>query len=130
MTDAEWQRWQEWREERWKVFDLELAPTHRLKFFCWRPDRELNPQCKEIADIERAGASIMHRRPDGTLCEAAIHFDTPEVRRIFTNANSLWQVLSWEPLTVSPSLLCCAELPSGEKCGDHGFIREGRWVVA
>jgi hypothetical protein len=32
-----------------------------------------------------------------------------------------WDVQSWEPLTISPSLLCRA-------CGHHGFIRGGRWV--
>ena len=34
-----------------------------------------------------------------------------------------WDVLSEEPLTLFPSLLCRA-------CGHHGFIREGRWVPA
>jgi len=34
-----------------------------------------------------------------------------------------WQLVSEEPLTLSPSLLCSA-------CGDHGFVREGRWVQA
>lgn len=34
-----------------------------------------------------------------------------------------WTLESWEPLTVSPSLLCMG-------CGAHGFIREGKWVPA
>lgn len=34
-----------------------------------------------------------------------------------------WDVLSLEPLTLSPSLLC-------RMCGSHGFIRDGRWVSA
>ena len=34
-----------------------------------------------------------------------------------------WTVVSKEPLTVSPSILC------GE-CGLHGFWREGKWVGA
>lgn len=34
--------------------------------------------------------------------------------------HNVWQIESWEPLTLSPSLLC--------HCGDHGFIRGGRWV--
>lgn len=34
-----------------------------------------------------------------------------------------WDVLSVNPLTLSPSLLCRA-------CGHHGFIREGKWVPA
>lgn len=35
----------------------------------------------------------------------------------------VWQVESWDPLTLSPSVLC-------NTCGLHGFIREGRWVPA
>lgn len=36
-----------------------------------------------------------------------------------------WQVEDWNPetFTVSPSLLC-------RHCGDHGFIRNGRWEPA
>lgn len=34
-----------------------------------------------------------------------------------------WEVLSEDPLTLSPSLAC-------QQCGHHGFIREGRWVPA
>jgi hypothetical protein len=34
-----------------------------------------------------------------------------------------WDVLSTEPLTLSPSLLC-------RLCGSHGFIRDGKWVGA
>jgi len=32
-----------------------------------------------------------------------------------------WDVVSLEPLTISPSLLC-------RVCGHHGFVRNGRWV--
>ncbi len=34
-----------------------------------------------------------------------------------------WTVVTKEPLTISPSILC------GE-CGVHGFIRDGKWVPA
>lgn len=34
-----------------------------------------------------------------------------------------WTVESWEPLTISPSIL-------RKECGLHGWIREGRWVAA
>lgn len=39
------------------------------------------------------------------------------------NEDDGWDVLSVNPLTLSPSLLCKA-------CGHHGFIRQGRWVPA
>lgn len=34
-----------------------------------------------------------------------------------------WDVVSVEPLTLSPSILCTA-------CKHHGYIRDGRWVPA
>lgn len=33
-------------------------------------------------------------------------------------------LVSEEPLTLEPSILC----PIG--CGDHGYVREGRWIAA
>lgn len=63
-----------------------------------------------------------HSRPDtGERCEGSLrvcphHIGTPGKRR-------LWTIDQLEPLTLSPSLLCTA-------CGDHGFVREGRWVPA
>lgn len=34
-----------------------------------------------------------------------------------------WDVLSEEPITLSPSIVC-------RGCGAHGWIRDGRWVPA
>lgn len=34
-----------------------------------------------------------------------------------------WTLVSLEPLHIEPSLLCGV-------CGDHGFIRNGKWVPA
>lgn len=103
---------------------IDLGDNHTLKYYGWYPDRSINPQYADIPDIEKCGASVSHLKPDGTACESFIHFDTPEIRRVF-GGDHFWQVQSWEPLTVSPSLLCLAE-----GCGDHGFIRDGKWVRA
>jgi hypothetical protein len=35
----------------------------------------------------------------------------------------LWRIVSSEPLTLEPSILC-------PDCGHHGWIRGGRWVPA
>lgn len=86
--------------------------------------------------MERAGAIVGHVRPDdGAYCEGAIIFDSSTMRRL-NPARPRWQVLSWEPLTLTPSLLCKARrfgpdgpIP-GTECGDHGFIRGGRWERA
>lgn len=34
-----------------------------------------------------------------------------------------WDLVSAEPLTLAPSILC-------RVCGSHGFVRSGRWVGA
>jgi hypothetical protein len=46
------------------------------------------------------------------------------------HADVAWDVVSLEPLTLSPSLLCRYRWQQGPECGDHGFIREGKWVSA
>lgn len=122
-----------WREHR--PPDIELGDGHALWFSQWAPDRALNPQYDGVPDVPRYSAVVEHRKPDGTLCMGCIHFDTPEVRAVDEASRRhceklgipyhdypRWQVPSWEPLTVSPSLLC--------SCGDHGFIRNGRWERA
>lgn len=100
---------------------LDLGHDHTLRYTSWAPDRALNPQHADLPDVERVGAIVSHRRPDGSLCEGGILFDSEVTRRLF-DGRPRWTVESWEPLTLSPSLLC--------HCGDHGFIREGRWVPA
>jgi hypothetical protein len=41
--------------------------------------------------------------------------------RIPINAEHGWTVVSTDPITLTPSLLCTG-------CGTHGFITDGRWV--
>lgn len=100
---------------------LDLGHDHELRFMAWKPDRELNPQYDGIPDVERFGASVMHLTPTGEQCMGSITFDGDVQRRIMPNS-TFWQVTSWEPLTMTPSLLC--------QCGDHGFITDGKWVPA
>jgi hypothetical protein len=104
--------------------DLDLGDGHTLTFTSWHPDRELNPQYADLPDIEKCGAIVGHPRADGKegRCWSGIYFDSEAVRRVFGD-KQIWQVNSWEPLTLSPSLLC-------RECGDHGFIREGKWIRA
>lgn len=75
------------------------------------------------ADHDKAGLLEEHDRPDGQgKCSGGVMFDLPGVREHFPDS-ALWQVESWDPLTISPSLLCTV-------CGNHGFIRNGRWIPA
>lgn len=100
----------------------DLGHGHRYRLTQYAPDRELNPHLADVPDIDPAGAIVEHRRPDdGKPCTSHINFDVPGIQALSPHA--VWQLVSLEPLHVEPSLLCRA-------CGDHGFIRDGRWVVA
>lgn len=97
------------------VADLDLGDDHALSWTCWKPDRELNPGYADLPDVERLGALIPH----GTCC-GSVMFDEPATARLFPD-HPKWKVESWEPLTLSPSILC-------RLCGDHGFIKQGKWI--
>jgi hypothetical protein len=108
--------------------ELDLGHGHTLTFLAWAPD-DL-PANRErygypLPSVPRAGAVVTHPARNGNgECISAIHFDLPELPRSDDSAGrSRWTVESWEPLTLSPSLLC-------RVCGDHGFIRQGKWEPA
>lgn len=114
-----------WTEDSWnvwmKLYDIDLGDNHFLKFYGWFPDRHLNPQYDGIPDVEKYGANIYHRTVDGLPCVGGITFAGSTAANI-SPKEPTWDVQSWDPLTLSPSLLC--------HCGDHGFIRNGKWVRA
>ncbi|MFD6294520.1 hypothetical protein ACFWFU_06915 [Streptomyces sp. NPDC060235] len=101
---------------------LDLGNGHTLQFLGWHPDRELNPQVAGVPDVDRYAAVIEHPAPSGGTCAGGVTFDS-DVARFVEPHKQMWTVDSWEPLTLSPSVLCL-------RCGDHGFVRDGRWVVA
>ncbi len=110
--------------------EIDLGNGHTLRFTRWAPDRELNPQYDGVPDVERWGAIVGHPAGPHPLvpadestgyCEGGITFDGPVQRQVHPCAPK-WTVESWDPLTLSPSLLC--------GCGDHGFVRAGRWAPA
>lgn len=106
---------------------LDIGSGHKVKFYSWSPDRELNPQYADMPDIDRCGLLDEHVSVSGwdageRHC-GSVMFELPEVRTVPALVDgALWQVQSFDPLTISPSLLC--------GCGDHGFIRDGLWVPA
>ena len=107
--------------ERW---DMDLGDGHWLKWYGWAPDRSIQLNAERYAgvpDCEKFGASVPHRKADGSLCDGFVTLDGDVQRTVHPGAPK-WCVVSWEPLTLSPSLLC--------HCGDHGFIRDGKWVRA
>jgi len=109
-----------WSRER-RTPDIDLGSNHELRYIGWAPDCDLNPQYDDVPDVERFCASITHLNPAGEPCEGCVTFDGPVAQRVSPKTPK-WTVESWEPLTISPSVLC--------QCGDHGFIRDGKWVSA
>lgn len=101
-------------------FDIDLGSGFRAMWLPWSPDRSIPANAERfegIPDVEKS--MLLVKCPHG---EGGIHVDTPEVRAVFPHGPH-WTVESWEPLTLSPSIL-------RTECGCHGFIREGKWVAA
>lgn len=61
------------------------------------------------------GVIVRHIKPDGKYCDGAARW-----RHYESETGVLWTLESENPLTISPSLLC--------HCGDHGFIKQGKWI--
>ena len=101
---------------------FDLGDGHLARWEGWHPNRELNPQLAGIPDVEKWGLEIFHTSPAGNDCVSFTTLDGEVQRQVEPNRTNRWTVESWDPLTISPSVLC--------SCGDHGFIREGRWVRA
>lgn len=74
---------------------------------------------KRVVDAhgELVGLEYFHPGKDGEPCPGFVPFDTPAGRAL--SASKGWRVDSFEPITLSPSLLCLS-------CGHHGFIRDGK----
>lgn len=76
-------------------------------------------------DGEVAGGNVMHAPVEGKCGgNGWVSFEGRKWHNGF-NAGTTpgWKVESDNPLTLSPSILCRA-------CGDHGFIRNGKWERA
>ena len=104
---------------------LDLGDGHTLRWLRWAPDdlpanRELYGVPLPV--VEHASAVISHGLVDEP-CEGVVYFKGTRLQEFYPEGRNFWTVESWDPLTISPSVLC-------NKCGDHGFIRDGRWVRA
>lgn len=91
-------------------FDLDLGDNHWLKFGMY--------------EGEKSGATVWHIKADGNKCAGWIAFAGRAWAKAFAEKPiTTWDIHSEDPLTLSPSLLC-------RSCGDHGFVRAGKWVRA
>jgi hypothetical protein len=105
---------------------VDLGDGHWVTWFVWSPDRDLNPQHVGLDDLDPAGVIVWHQArtlADDAECKGAVTFTPPGTHRHLFAGRPTWEVESLDPLTISPSVLC-------RRCGDHGFIRGGRWVRA
>lgn len=95
---------------------VDKLPYHAVKigpknWYCPVLDNEDN----WVAIIE------YHLEITGRICAGFVPFNLKS--EIFAPRSAKWDVHSYDPLTLTPSLLC-------KVCGSHGFITEGRWVQA
>jgi len=77
-----------------------------------------------VVPIQQQGQIVgymeAHRRPDdGEWCSGWVQIESDFAVR----EAPVWIQESASPLTLSPSILC-------RRCGNHGWIKEGRWVPA
>jgi hypothetical protein len=106
------------------TISIDIGHGHTAHPVGWHSDRDLNPQHEGISDVDLWGIDIEHPFPEGAKCfgHGAVTFDGP-TQRLIAPAVAKWTLNSDDPLDLSPSVLC-------RLCGDHGFIRQGRWVPA
>lgn len=64
------------------------------------------------------GINEFHLTKDGEFCMGFVPFDVETDS--LTPGSAKWTVNSFDPLDLSPSLLC-------RGCKNHGFIRQGKW---
>lgn len=106
---------------------VDLGSGFVATFYRWAPNRRLNPKFKGRPNIDPAGIILDH--PDASdpsvQCGSSLLFDT--VPDDLFAGQPRKQVLSLDPLELSPSIHCAVEKGG---CGAHGFIRAGRWVPA
>ncbi len=98
---------------------IDLGAGYSARFYRWRPDRSIRSNAEEYAgvpDVDRAGVIIAC--PHG---ESGVRFYIPG-HAVFGDPARGWAVESYEPLTLTPSILM--------RCGCHGWIRSGRWQAA
>lgn len=88
---------------------IDIGHNHQIEFVPYRDD-------------PKAALNDYHLKADGTECKGFVAIEGGTWAAVFAKGQiATWKIEQLEPLTLSPSLLC-------RVCGDHGFIREGKWV--
>lgn len=100
----------------WAKPDLWLDDNNAVQFIRWKDDPK-----PYMANWFHAPGSQRRASDDRGWCMGGFQWRIPGPDYPTQN-QGLWTLDAWEPLTLSPSLLC--------SCGAHGFIREGHWISA
>lgn len=98
---------------------LDFGSGYTGRWVGWSPDRSIPANAeryKNFPDLEKA--MLMITCPHG---EGGVTVHPPEYAEIFKQPT--WTVVSWEPLTLTPSI-------HRIECGCHGYITDGKWVSA
>lgn len=86
-------------------------------------------ECVEYQGDKCAIVKVYHWRQDGTECTPHhVALADGTWAKEFAKSGVMirsWSVISRDPLTLSPSILC-----SDPGCKDHGFIENGKWRPA
>ena len=90
---------------------IDIGDDHSIKYI----------EYKEFGPV---GINVKHLTKEGKVCNGWVPFKGKAWEQGFAPGQiEAWDIKSEDPLTLEPSILCTV-------CGDHGFIRLGRWVVA
>ena len=91
--------------------EVDLGNGHRIIFTQYKGEK-------------RVGADLIHP-PVEDKCGGVgwIAFEGRSWANSFKGVIATWNIETEEPITISPSILC-------RSCGDHGFVRNGKWVIA
>lgn len=75
--------------------------------------------CNDFKSGLPVGVQVNHRKADGQMCATYAGWVPGANQR--DPAEPQWTLISLDPLTLSPSVVC-------RGCGLHGFVSHGVWV--
>lgn len=121
---------------------IDLGEGFSYKFFQWDVNRRLNPQCRGVPAVAKAGVLIYGAPHDAASPDAeheplgACWFNIPEVMAIpGSDTLTTWELVSLDPLHIEPSVQMYwydITRPEDQRLvpWHHGWIHYGRWSWA
>lgn len=103
--------------------DIDLTPTEGVHRVVPIVDCTVGADVVFMDDGTHLFAHVCDRRPTNPARSTRFRADAGVIRCAPALDPVGHQIISVEPLTISPSILCV-------DCGLHGFIRDGRWISA